>query len=82
MRDGSLSGKARTPLRCLSAGYLNLDVVGVVLGSKRKLWCFRGGFRADHSRAAGGGGVLGSWGPPKSCTPEFPLERTDLIFSS
>lgn len=30
MRDGSLSGKVRT-LRCLSAGYLNLDVVGVVL---------------------------------------------------
>lgn len=31
MRDGSLSGKVRTPLCCLSAGYLNLDVVGVVL---------------------------------------------------
>lgn len=31
MRDGSFSGKVRTPLRCLSAGYLNLDVVGVVL---------------------------------------------------
>lgn len=60
MRDGSLSGKVRT-LRCLSAGYLNLDVVGVVLDGSF------GVFEVDSELTTPGqrGGVLGSWGPPK-----------------
>lgn len=77
MRDGSLSGKVRT-LRCLSAGYLNLDVVGVVLDGSF------GVFEVDSELTTPGqrGGGCSGVGAHQSCTPEFPLERTDLIFSS
>lgn len=81
MRDGSLSGKVRTPLRCLSAGYLNLDVVGVVLmeelGKQTEALVFSRWIQSGQR----GGGCSGV-GAHQSCTPEFPLERTDLIFSS